>query len=190
MQATPAMAISNLVKQSVVRNHKSYLRAINLANDYLRNPEDMKRLISDAQTKINDVASQSIEAVGEGLQVLMRMLTAYATGQYRAIPWRTLAVVTAAIVYFVMPLDFIPDLLPVLGLMDDVALIAWTTSQVKVDIDRFLEWEARQQAQASDAALPGAGAPRQHGAAPAPTVGTAAGTSPGSAGQPGPPAGG
>ena len=187
MQATPAMAISNLVKQSVVRNHKSYLRAINLANDYLRNPEDMKRLISDAQTKINDVASQSIEAVGEGLQVLMRMLTAYATGQYRAIPWRTLAVVTAAIVYFVMPLDFIPDLLPVLGLMDDVALIAWTISQVKVDIDRFLEWEARQQAQASDAALPDA--PRQHAAVPAPTAGTAAGTSPGSTGGRGQPAG-
>lgn len=149
------MAISNLIKHGLVTNHKSYLRAINLANDYLRDPQEMKRLISEAQAKINDVASQSIAAASDGLNVLLRMLTAYATGQYREIPWRTLAVITAAIVYFVMPLDFLPDLLPVLGLMDDVALIAWTISQVKVDVDRFLAWEQQQQIQCDDASQQG-----------------------------------
>ena len=40
-------------------------------------------------------------------------------------------------------MDLIPDFIPVAGIIDDVALIAWIYKSVQEDIEKFLEWEKR-----------------------------------------------
>ena len=47
----------------------------------------------------------------------------------------------AGLIYFIYPVDLIPDFIPVSGLIDDVAFIAWIYDYIKEDIDKFLEWE-------------------------------------------------
>jgi uncharacterized membrane protein YkvA (DUF1232 family) len=66
---------------------------------------------------------------------------AYAQGEYKTIPWKSLLLVVAAILYFINPIDLIPDLLPVLGLTDDFAILYMVYKSVGADIDNFLEWE-------------------------------------------------
>ena len=41
----------------------------------------------------------------------------------------------AAVVYFVMPLDALPDFIALLGLTDDAAVLAWTWSVVKEEVE-------------------------------------------------------
>lgn len=43
------------------------------------------------------------------------------------VPWQKKVVVVAALLYFILPLDAIPDLVPVLGYLDDFGVIAATT---------------------------------------------------------------
>ena len=43
--------------------------------------------------------------------------------------------------YFIYPVDLIPDFIPISGIIDDVALIAWIYKSVDEDIQKFLEWE-------------------------------------------------
>jgi uncharacterized membrane protein YkvA (DUF1232 family) len=50
------------------------------------------------------------------------------------------------VVYFVMPVDLIPDFIAGLGFVDDAALLARTMKSVKSDIDDFKTWEERQEA--------------------------------------------
>lgn len=50
-----------------------------------------------------------------------------------------------AIMYFVMPVDAIPDWIAVLGFTDDAAVITFTLKQVKGDIEKFLEWKKNQE---------------------------------------------
>jgi uncharacterized membrane protein YkvA (DUF1232 family) len=51
--------------------------------------------------------------------------------------------IIAAIVYFVMPLDLIPDFLAGFGFVDDAAVLGWTVKTLSSDIDAFTEWEAQ-----------------------------------------------
>jgi uncharacterized membrane protein YkvA (DUF1232 family) len=72
------------------------------------------------------------------------MVKAYATGRYRDIPWKSMLLVLGMIIYFINPLDLIPDLVPLAGLADDFALLVWVYNSVASEIDKFLAWEASQ----------------------------------------------
>jgi uncharacterized membrane protein YkvA (DUF1232 family) len=76
--------------------------------------------------------------------ILGRLIKAYALGQYKAIPWKTLVIIVAAVLYFLNPLDFIPDLIPIAGLADDFGVLLWVYSAVNGEVDKFLTWERSQ----------------------------------------------
>ena len=78
------------------------------------------------------------------LRTASRLVRASAQGRYKAVPWATLVKIVAALVYFVSPIDFIPDLLPVLGFADDIAVVLWVVKSCAADIEKFREWEAAQ----------------------------------------------
>ena len=73
-----------------------------------------------------------------------RLAKAYATGKYRAVSWRAMLILLAALIYFVNPLDLIPDLIPVAGFTDDFAILVWVYNSIQDEVDKFLEWEASQ----------------------------------------------
>jgi uncharacterized membrane protein YkvA (DUF1232 family) len=72
----------------------------------------------------------------------LRLLRAWAKGSYRHAPWRSLTLIIAAILYFVSPLDAIPDVIPVLGFADDAFIIAFVMRHVRRDIAAFRSWES------------------------------------------------
>jgi uncharacterized membrane protein YkvA (DUF1232 family) len=104
--------------------------------------------------KIADRAEQKAEAriAREGklrkawsdVQVLVRLLRAYARGEYRDVSRGTIALIVGALVYFVAPLDAIFDHLPFAGFVDDAAILAWVVSEVRAELDAFRAWEAKQ----------------------------------------------
>lgn len=73
--------------------------------------------------------------------VLGRLIKAYALGQYREVPWKTILLIVAAVIYFINPLDLVPDIVPLTGLTDDFAVLLWVYNSVSNEIDRFLAWE-------------------------------------------------
>jgi uncharacterized membrane protein YkvA (DUF1232 family) len=113
------------------------------AEGYLRQPTRMKQLLTDAYHKAsekNEVGTLAHEA-WETLQTLFRLIKASMAGEYTGVPTTTVVAAVAVLLYFLSPIDFIPDFIPVLGLLDDVALVAWFSTTVKSEIDRFHEWE-------------------------------------------------
>lgn len=46
----------------------------------------------------------------------------------------------SALIYFVSPVDIIPDFLPVVGYLDDAAVVAACIKLVKSDIDDYKQW--------------------------------------------------
>lgn len=77
------------------------------------------------------------------LNTLIRMVRAYAKGEYREISLQGIALSVAALIYFVAPLDFIPDFL-LIGLVDDIALMMWVYKNYQKEIETFLSWEDKQ----------------------------------------------
>ena len=83
----------------------------------------------------------SVASAKEKLSVFSRMASAYVSGRYRTVPWKTVMTILAAIIYFLNPLDLVPDFIPVMGLTDDFGVLMWVYASVSSEIDKFLAWE-------------------------------------------------
>jgi uncharacterized membrane protein YkvA (DUF1232 family) len=102
-------------------------------------------LLREALTKAKDVADKQNKGIGqvlaEKITILSRMVKAYISGDYKIIPWSSIVKIIAVLIYFISPIDFIPDFLPVIGLSDDLALVVWLFSSLKEDFANFEAWE-------------------------------------------------
>jgi len=125
------------------------------AADYIRNPGKLNSLLDQASQKIYRRQGPFSE-LRDSLKAIFRLLRAYADGRYRQIPTASLVSVIAWVIYFIMPVDSIPDFIAGLGLVDDAALLGWLLTSVKTDLDRFVEWENRTAGEPSES-LTGAG---------------------------------
>ena len=126
-----------------VEESSSYRDAKASAADYARDPARLQGLLDRAKRKAR-AQQRRLAGVWDALMAAMRLLRAYARGDYRDIPWSSLLSIIATVIYFVTPLDLIPDFLLAFGLLDDAALIGWILNSLKGDIDRFVDWERAQ----------------------------------------------
>ena len=69
---------------------------------------------------------------------------AWARGDYRDVSPKALVMVTAAVLYFLAPLDWVPDFILGLGLLDDVAVIGYVLGAVREEIAAFERWRGEQ----------------------------------------------
>ncbi len=107
-----------------------------------RNPAFLLQLITQVFQASNKAGI--VSDVQEKIGVLGRLIRAYANGQYRTLPWKSLVLTVSVLIYFVSPIDVIPDLLPIIGFTDDIALLIWLFRTISVDLDAFKEWEKQQ----------------------------------------------
>lgn len=75
------------------------------------------------------------------IRTLARLAYAWTHGHYRAIPWRSVLYAAAALVYFLNPIDLIPDALLGIGFVDDMAVVAAVVQAIRSDLDSFHAWE-------------------------------------------------
>ena len=69
--------------------------------------------------------------------LLARLIQFSATRKYRQISPKTMVLIIGAVIYFVSPLDLVPDFIPMLGYADDVTLLAWIFTAVGKEIADF-----------------------------------------------------
>lgn len=74
-----------------------------------------------------------------------RLVTAWVTGRYTKVPVKTIVMAVAALIYFVNPLDVIPDFLILWGLIDDAIVLSFVAKSIKGDIAAFREWEYQEE---------------------------------------------
>lgn len=88
--------------------------------------------------------SDVLSAVWADLRTMMRMVLRWADRSYRHVSWTPLLLVVGALVYFVTPVDLIPDALGAIGFVDDVTVITTVVQRIRGELDRFRDWEAQQ----------------------------------------------
>lgn len=98
------------------------------------------RLAHDAYRKTLE-EDDALAQVKDDLLALIRLVRAWAQREYRQIPVKTLLSVVGTVIYFLSPIDAIPDFVPVVGYLDDIAVISAVVRSVRSDLDRFRTWE-------------------------------------------------
>ena len=120
-----------------------FKRFIALAIVIVSKKDRLLSLGQELYSKLQDSESrQSLkeDAIGQ-YDTMRRLIKAYANGHYKEFPYASILKIVAAVVYFVSVVDLIPDFIPVLGLTDDLAVLAWVYSSVKDDLQQFVDWE-------------------------------------------------
>ena len=129
-----------------VQKSRAFRIAQMRAAEYLRQPTKLKSLAERAAGKATRVAPRWAQKILDWLLAMIRLLRAYWIGSYRDVDAADLLIIVAAVVYFVMPLDLIPDWIPVAGFVDDASVVAAALKAVRDALERFIAWEKQRAA--------------------------------------------
>jgi uncharacterized membrane protein YkvA (DUF1232 family) len=117
--------------------------------DYVKNArekagkqDELRDIVNQAFAKVMDVAKSStqLDQLVKKVLLFIKMLKSYLSGEYTAIPLRTIVTLTAGLVYFINPFDIIPDVIPGLGFVDDLAILMWIAGNLGKDIGDYEEF--------------------------------------------------
>jgi uncharacterized membrane protein YkvA (DUF1232 family) len=113
------------------------------AERVLRDGDRVDKIIGSVSTKLGEITQSSERLSGfvGRIKVISRMVKNYISGNYRVMPWKSIVLLVAGLIYFITPIDLIPDFIPALGLIDDISMIAFIYRSLKQDIDEYLLWE-------------------------------------------------
>jgi uncharacterized membrane protein YkvA (DUF1232 family) len=102
-------------------------------------PADVEKLVErehDVNAKVKDVPGKFMKLVNQ-VKLLFSMIRDYWKGEYKDVPWSTIAAAVGALVYFLSPVDMIPDVIPVIGYIDDAAVVALAVKFVQDDLRKY-----------------------------------------------------
>jgi len=126
-----------------VEESPGYTKAQKKAKSVLGNPQRVSKLIDTTRKKISnlDLGETEFKGILGTIKTFIRMLRAFRSGTYTEMPWLTVLTIVGALIYFITPIDLLPDFIPVTGYVDDFSLILIVYNRFKGDIIAFQAWE-------------------------------------------------
>ena len=113
------------------------------AESVIKNPRKRGKLLDTASSLASSgIHALQISGITEKISPLVRMVRCTASREYLDTPWQSIVLITAALIYFVSPFDAIADFLPVIGFIDDAAVISAVFAAISKDVEKFIAWEA------------------------------------------------
>lgn len=108
------------------------------AKQYLDDNKRLKKLLSkatDKSVKLKDKDKR--DSFKEDLASSVSLVRDWSTKEYTDIPLKSLTSIVAAIIYFVIPTDLIPDFILGTGFLDDAAVLSYLFTVIKDDINKY-----------------------------------------------------
>ena len=131
-------------------------KVLNQAYQMLKDPETRKnydRMLrytrgKDFNAYINDEAIKdkidkaypALKSVLKNVRVLYSLFKDTVDGKYK-LPPASLAMIGGGLLYFILPTDLIPDFIPVIGYLDDLAVLTTIMNTLNKEIKEYRVWQ-------------------------------------------------
>jgi uncharacterized membrane protein YkvA (DUF1232 family) len=106
--------------------------------------ENADKVIHNEEKIMDKMTDGNLARFMNQVKTFFRMIKAYANKEYKEVPVSTIVSIIMTLLYVFSPIDLIPDFLPVVGLLDDAAVLGACVASFGSAIKRFEEWEASQ----------------------------------------------
>ena len=77
----------------------------------------------------------------EDIKTSFSLIRDWFNGSYDKVPARMVVSLVGALIYFISPLDVIPDWVPMAGLVDDAAILAFVFKLSEADLNIYRRWK-------------------------------------------------
>ncbi len=112
------------------------------AKELIDNPEKVSAVLEKAISLCDDLSYLRI--IGKHFReasLVCNMLNDYICKRYTKVPTATVITLLAAVLYFVSPIDIIPDFLPLIGHLDDMIIFGFVQDAAKADLKKYEKWK-------------------------------------------------
>lgn len=107
------------------------------AKTILKSSNGMKGLARSVEEKFkSDFIKDQFKGLWSDLKTIVSLLKDTAARKYSPRSKKDLLLIVVGLLYFLNPMDIIPDIL-VGGFIDDAAVLGWVLSKVKSEIDNY-----------------------------------------------------
>ncbi len=72
---------------------------------------------------------------------LVQLFSAWRRNRYRDISFPTSVTMVVSLMYVIFPFDLLPDIIPLLGWIDDIAVLKLVTDSLRYEINKFRVWQ-------------------------------------------------
>lgn len=128
-------------REGIIREEE-IVRWQNKAEEYVDNPERTENLLNKALIKAEDnKQNEGIKNLWDKIQLLFSLVKDWTHGDYRKISKTAILTVIGGLIYFVTPIDVIPDFLVGLGLVDDAAILGLIINQLDKELVKYKSWK-------------------------------------------------
>jgi len=114
------------------------------AEEIIGNPSKVDEILVQLDEKLKEVPK-----IGETLSdlpLMIAMVKAWVTKEYTVVSPKVIACLVGAIIYLLKKKDLISDSIPVIGIVDDLAVMALALKLSEPELKAFAEWrDARNQ---------------------------------------------
>ena len=108
------------------------------AEEMLKDKDKMERFLQrlEKKLKVIPIAGEKLAVV----PIMVSLVRSYVKKEYTDIPIGTIIAIISALIYFLSPIDLVPDSIPVLGYFDDAAVVAACWKLVDSDVTEYVKW--------------------------------------------------
>ncbi|MEM6736779.1 MAG: YkvA family protein [Bacteroidota bacterium] len=120
-------------------------KILNKAKETISNTEKLRNVVSKAAAKLKSIASESSEwkELRSKISLLIRMVQVQISGEYKAFSNSSLLLIVFALIYFITPIDALPDVIPAVGFTDDASVLYMIYRKLNKDVEAFLKWSGQ-----------------------------------------------
>ncbi len=130
--------------QLKIQENKFFERAKSRASTILGDKQKLNEVLNASKARLSEVnlENSKLSKLGHNLRLFLRMIQAFAKGEYTDTPWKSMVAIVAGVIYFLMPIDLIPDFIPFTGFIDDFTVIMLISNAFNQDIEQFEIWDS------------------------------------------------
>lgn len=135
----PVDKIKEVMKNAESKAKEELEKRYNQAKEILDDDEKVDDFLEKTEKKL-----KTVPKLGDKLSMipmLIMLVKDYVKKYYTEFPSGTMLAIVASLIYFLSPADLVSDVIPILGLTDDAAILGKCLDFAKDDLKKYNKWK-------------------------------------------------
>ena len=108
----------------------------------------LENVLQTAEEKLKEIPG--IGQYAANLPTMLSMIRSYMAKEYTEVSYKVIATMVGALVYMLKGKDLIPDKIPVIGMADDVGILALAIKLNENELNTYSAWRESRKAEKED----------------------------------------